>query len=109
MRGTGDHGALVSKATELRREVERQALDARVEAREELVRDEKNANLRRPSSFTRALRAALRRTSWVAAARPRTVHVAPPTSTRAGARTRSRSPRRPPAAVRRTAPRFARP
>jgi hypothetical protein len=40
MSGTRDHGALVSEATELRREVEGQALYARVEAREELVRDE---------------------------------------------------------------------
>ena len=51
MRRAGEHGALVSDATELSREVEGQALYARVEAREELVRDEKNADLRRPSSF----------------------------------------------------------
>src|SRR4051794_37444312 len=93
---TGDHGALVAEANELRREVEGQALYARVEAREELVRDEKNAHLRRPSSiFTRVLQAAPWRTSWAAGERPRMVHVAPPTSARADARNRSRSPRRP--------------
>ncbi len=46
-----EHCALVSEVTELRREVEGQALYARVEAREELMCDEKNADLRRPSKY----------------------------------------------------------
>lgn len=39
MRCTRDHRALMPEAIELSREVECQALNARVEAREELVRD----------------------------------------------------------------------
>ena len=52
MRRAGEHRAVMSEATELRREVEGQALDARIEAREELMCDEKNADLLRPSSIS---------------------------------------------------------
>lgn len=49
MRGAGRDGAVVPAAAELSREVEGCAFDPGVETREELVRDEEYADLRRPA------------------------------------------------------------